>query len=759
MTSRTAFKTGLTGCLSLALLAGCASHDSKYTYNTYEPDHGSDIAGNWDPSAAKITLEPSTAVNQVQTQHVLIATVANADGTGLGGRRVEWILPAGGVGAIVAVDEHGVYTHGGDKDESVVPRSQTGDKHDNAYAVTHTTHVPERIDFGTADPSDDVLLAPGQTWIAITSATEGTTDVVAYAPGIDSWKDHKAFAAKHWMDVAWEWPSDATNRVGTGHELSTLVVRASDGGPLAGYTVSFHVASGPDAVLEPGGKADATVKTDANGLATVTLEQSKPVAGTNEVEISIVRPANEKCCEPEKFIALGTMRKTWIAPTIGITKTAPKQAVVGETFDYAIVVTNDADVSTREVVVTDVLPEGIAYVSSTPAAKVDGSRLTWNVGELAAGGTTSLGVKVKASKTGKFTNCADVAAEAGLKARACADTVVVAPALQLQKTADAEVLLCDTITYRYVVRNTGDGDATNVRIADELPAGLTAAGGGRNVNVAVGTLGPGESRTYEVKASAGKTGEYVNKATATGDGGLSAEATAKTVVRQPVLTITKKAPERSFIGRPVTYEITVSNTGDAVSANTVLVDTLPTGAVFQNASDGGQHVAGKVTWNLGNLAPKASKSVTLRVVSNAAGRASVQGTCAAEATAQASTLVEGISALLLEVVDLDDPIEVGSNATYEIVVTNQGSAPGSQIVIAATLPAEMTFVSASGASQHTATGKTITFAPVGTLAPQAKLTFRITVRADAAGDVRFAVALNSAELTSPVDETEATQLY
>ena len=38
-------------------------------------------------------------------------------------------------------------------------------------------------------------------------------------------------------------------------------------------------------------------------------------------------------------------------------------------------------------------------------------------------------------------------------------------------------------------------------------------------------------------------------------------------------------------------------------------------------------------------------------------------------------------------------------------------------------------------------------------------TYRITVKAKAEGDVRFAISMDSKALTSPVKETEATRLY
>ena len=51
------------------------------------------------------------------------------------------------------------------------------------------------------------------------------------------------------------------------------------------------------------------------------------------------------------------------------------------------------------------------------------------------------------------------------------------------------------------------------------------------------------------------------------------------------------------------------------------------------------------------------------------------------------------------------------------------------------------------------------FSPLASLAPKAKAEWRVVVRAADEGDVRFAVEMTSDELTSPVRETEATNLY
>jgi uncharacterized repeat protein (TIGR01451 family) len=305
-------------------------------------------------------------------------------------------------------------------------------------------------------------------------------------------------------------------------------------------------------------------------------------------------------------------------------------------------------------------------------------------------------------------------------------------------------------------------------ITDQLPSGWRAADGSGVINIPVGTLAAGQSREFESIVKPGERGTANNTATARADGDLTATSnTTTTVVRLPALAITKAAPDRRFIGRDITYEITVRNTGDGEARDCMLEDMIPAGATFVSASDGGRSDGSRVTWNLGTLAPEANRTVTLTIKPGAGGivrnTATVKAYCAAAATGTAETSVEGIPAVLLEVVDIEDPIEVGSNETYVITVTNQGSAPDTDIRIAFMLEDTMEFVSGTGASaiQGVAAAGTrnFEFAPLPSLAPGADAVWRVVVKGVAPGDARFTVTMNTDQLGRNVQETEATNFY
>ena len=187
------------------------------------------------------------------------------------------------------------------------------------------------------------------------------------------------------------------------------------------------------------------------------------------------------------------------------------------------------------------------------------------------------------------------------------------------------------------------------------------------------------------------------------------------------------------------------------------------GMKFVSASHGGKAAGGKIRWSLGSFAAGSSRKVKVIVMPTKAvsltNSVVAKATCAAGVKASVKTVITGISAVLLEVIDDEDPVEVGNETTYVIIATNQGSAPGTNIRFVCTIEDNEQYVSSSGATKGTLKGNTLTFKPLVSLAPKAKATWRVVVKAVKAGDVRFTVAMNTDQLSRPVDETEATHLY
>jgi uncharacterized repeat protein (TIGR01451 family) len=487
-----------------------------------------------------------------------------------------------------------------------------------------------------------------------------------------------------------------------------------------------------------------------------------------EVKATPAEPAAPPPAEPKPCDMGGTVSASQFLPTgekacsvVVVEKTGPRNVVVGQEFSYDLKVTNLTKLTLADVEVTETLAQGFKVKFAKPKATLTGQDLKWKIDRLAPEASETMTVTGTVEKSGAFTGCTAVTYR---PPAVCLDMNAVELGLKAVKSGPADGLACDPVVYKVVVTNTGTATLCNVVVKDELPAGLTTLDGQKVVMSKVGDLKPGESREMTIQAKADKPGSYTNKATAMADGNVTvASNEVTTVLKSPTLAVTKTGPAVRYVGLPVEYTIAVTNTGDAPAKDTVLEDRLDPATKFVSATDGGVAGAGKVTWNLGTLAPGAKKEVRVTVSAGGPGKindtASAVAYCAPAASASAATDVKGVPAILLEMVDVDDPDLVGTEETYIITVTNQGSAPGTNIVIKATLPAEQSFVSADGQVKGANEGQVVTFAPLPSLAAKAKATYTVKVKNNKAGDVRFRVQLTSDQMTSPVEESESTHIY
>jgi uncharacterized repeat protein (TIGR01451 family) len=450
---------------------------------------------------------------------------------------------------------------------------------------------------------------------------------------------------------------------------------------------------------------------------------------------------------------------------ITIEKFSPVEVNTGSSYDYTVRVRNiSSNMLLSDVVVTDHLPEsGYTFESSSPNGNVLGKTLTVQVGSLNPNEHRDIVIRGKATATGTLKNCASVE----YTPLVCVMTDVVSAALEVQKRTPLEVVLCEEIPITVTVRNPGTGVANNVQVVDTLPAGWTVEGR-ETVTWNVGSLGGGESRELMATAKASRTGTFTNTVKATADGGLTAESSTQTAVRQPVLAITKTSSiQKQILGRNTTFTIAVENKGDYPANDFVLVDRLTGAENVVSICDGGALAGSAVTWNLGSLAPGAQRSVTVTVNRNTEGTISNTATasafCADDVSASSDVVYVGVPAVLLEVVDDPDPIVLNGTTTYTITVTNQGTAKDTNLVIECMLEDGVEFVSATGATAHTVSGKSIQFAALAELLPKRAgnyvATWTVVVRGTKVADTRFKVSLNTDETSRPIEETESTRFY
>ena len=446
---------------------------------------------------------------------------------------------------------------------------------------------------------------------------------------------------------------------------------------------------------------------------------------------------------------------------VRIERGLPAEVAGGGEFDYAIRVTNMANYTLHDVVVSDELSKGMSLKSSEPSGTL-GAVSKWNLGDLHQG--ESKVIRARGAVTG---NADEVGGCASLtyNEKLCASVPVVRPKLKLEKIGPAEVLKCDEFTYTFRATNEGTGVVRGVILEDQLPEGLLTTKGKSSVRLNMGDLAAGKTKSANVRVKATKAGSFANKATASSSSsGINASSnTVTTRVSEPRLELAIKCRDKAFIGKSVCYSFTVDNKGNGIAKDAIIELALPSGLRLSKVTDGGQKSGSGVKWKVGDLAPGASKKVSLCLSPTKQGtvelRARTKARCADTVSKSCSTEFVGIPAILLEVIDVEDPIPVGEIEEYEIVATNQGSADGTNIKIEILLEDTMKFEKAEGATKATVSGNKVTFEALPALSPKKTATWKVFVKAVSQGDVRFGVQMTSDQLKRPVNETESTNFY
>lgn len=185
------------------------------------------------------------------------------------------------------------------------------------------------------------------------------------------------------------------------------------------------------------------------------------------------------------------------------------------------------------------------------------------------------------------------------------------------------------------------------------------------------------------------------------------------------LAVDKTGPAQVTQGNQISYQVTVTNNGPDSVTNVLFSDVIPSGTTFVSATPNNgtscSFAGGVVSCDLGLLAPDESVVVNIVVgttginptscasggglVNQAQINAPVNDSNPANNSDTVCTTVVAptpIADLALTKSDSPDPVTAGNNLTYTLSVTNNGPNAAANVVVTDTLPAGVSFVSASG---------------------------------------------------------------
>jgi uncharacterized repeat protein (TIGR01451 family) len=447
-------------------------------------------------------------------------------------------------------------------------------------------------------------------------------------------------------------------------------------------------------------------------------------------------------------------------PALLIQKIAPPEIKVGAPAKFAIQLRNVGTQTAENVVIRDEIPSGTRFISSTPKADLEGNYLVWQLGALSTGEERTVELQLMPLAEGEIGSVANVtyAAQASAKSRC------TMPQLAIRMTAPGKVMIGQEQRVKIELRNPGTGDATNVMLFENIPDGVRHAAGPA-LEFEVGTLKAGETREMELVLTAERAGSVINTLSARADGNLQVQQQVEFEIIAPELSIAVEGPERRYLERPATYQLIVENPGTAPAHDIELVSKLPKGMQFVRANNMGEYDAAthSVYWSLAQLPEGERGTVELVAMPIEPG----QQTLTIEGKAQQGLadearqdiLIEGLAAIMFEVRDGQDPIEVGGETSYEIRVVNQGTKAATNVQVVVTLPAGMQAMSADGETRYSVQAGGVVFEPLPQLAPKADTIYRVQVKGVQPGDQRVTVQLNTDDISQPIRREESTRVF
>lgn len=450
--------------------------------------------------------------------------------------------------------------------------------------------------------------------------------------------------------------------------LTGIIVGNAGPGPATGIVVTDLPTPGlvPVGIL-PGfptqGTYDEATKTwtvgdlapEASAALAILVQVTDPAAQGNTAR---KEAQNEPDPNPLNDRDGAPVNDAGLFSEIAVTKAVSSERVrVGDQVTFTVKASNSAlnSIATG-VVLTDVLPPGLTFLSATPSAGTfDAGTLVWTLGDLFPNASETLAFRVRVDQPGVFVNTATRTggSEPDITPNNDSATATVIASigadLSMQKALGLETAVPGLpVTYALVVRNDGPSPAIAAPVTDVLPAVLQnvtwecAPGPGAACAQPSGT---GDiATTVDVPAGSGvvfaitatldprATGLLENTATvapppdATDDDLTNNTFLARTsIVPEAELSVVKTGPTSAEPGATVAYTLTVSNAGPSTAVDVVADDPTPAGLAFVSTSG---DCTTPFPCALGTLEPGGTRSIVATYTAVGALGSSVLNTAA-----------------------------------------------------------------------------------------------------------------------------------
>lgn len=529
--------------------------------------------------------------------------------------------------------------------------------------------------------------------------------------------------------------------------------------------VSWTASTGGTSTINGAGSGTGNVVLNANIPAGAANKISISISGTinPEAQGKLVNMAVATPSEPGIVPVNSNPVETNVdqKPIVVITKTGQPTATAGAEVTYIITAVNNGLSNASGVTIVDDVPAALQNVSWTSLSGGTASILSGGTGtgnfmaltaNIPAGNvnnkiTITLKGTVNPAFSGKLENVASIAVPLinfpNVITPPVETSVDAKPGITLVKTGPAAVISGSEITYTIVAGNTGLSNATALAITDAVPTLLsnvswtsvasgaavitTGATGTGNALILNGDIPTGAANliTITVRGTVDPSynGNLSNTAVArpSEPNTVSVNASATTIVsKTPVLAIAKNGPANIAAGQEIIYTLSISNTGKANASNATITDAIPaniTGVTWTAMANGAAGIVSGATGNTNNLSMNVhvpagaantilvtvkgtvSPSATADLVNKATITPSEDGTVPASSTV--TTTLKSASSVSL-VKTGPSQISAGQSVTYTLLAGNNGPSDARNLSITDAVPAGLTGVTWSVATQGTA---------------------------------------------------------
>ncbi len=448
-----------------------------------------------------------------------------------------------------------------------------------------------------------------------------------------------------------------------------------------------------------------------------------------------------------------TENVTAFKPGIEVIKTAdPTFGSPSSNFNFTLLVKNSGNASLPHVFVSDLLPTGMSYVSSSSGSTQSGQTVSWSdIGPLGSGDRKLLWIVAHidgpVSGVQTLTNRVEVQGKPehgqNVTNSSTADVRVQEAAISVTKTADPTFGSPSTnVTFTLFVKNSGSSSLPHVFVSDLLPNGMSyvsssvgSTHSGQTVSWSdIGPLGPGASKVLWIVAHIDGPVSGIRTLTNRVDvegkpehGQNVTNGSTADVKAEGANIMVRKTAYPTF-GSPstnVNFTLVVNNTGSTLLPHVFVTDLLPAGMSYVSSSSGSTQSGQTVSWSdIGPLISGDSK--VLWIVAHIDGlvsgirtltnRVDVEGKPEhgqnVTNSSTADVKAEGANIMVQKTADptFGSP---STNVNFTLVVNNTGSTPLPHVFVSDLLPTGMSYVSSSSGSTNT--GQTVNWSDIGPL--------------------------------------------